>query len=69
VEIRTQASLFKNLLEQLKAVNQRNMKLIESSMRYSRGLLDLLSNAAGSYQATGFFGPLPAIHTTFSHQV
>ena len=64
VEIRTQASLFKNLLEQLKAVNQRNMKLIESSMRYSRGLLDLLSNAAGSYQATGLFGPLPAIHKT-----
>jgi flagellar biosynthesis/type III secretory pathway chaperone len=68
-EIKTQTSLFKNLLEQLKAVNQRNMKLIESSMRYSRGLLDLISNAAGSYQATGLFGPLPAIHTTFSHQV
>ncbi len=68
-EIKTQTSLFKNLFEQLKAVNQRNMKLVESSMRYSRGLLDLLSNAAGSYQATGLFGPLPAIHTTFSHQV
>jgi hypothetical protein len=68
-EIKTQTSLFKNLLDQLKAVNQRNMKLVESSMRYSRGLLDLISNAAGSYQATGLFGPLPAIHTTFSHQV
>ena len=68
-EFKAQTSLFKNLLEQLKAVNQRNMKLVESSMRYSRGLLDLISNAAGSYQATGLFGPLPAIQTTFSHQV
>ncbi len=68
-EIRTQTSLFKHLLNQLKAVNQRNIKLAESSMRYSRGLLDLIANAAGSYQATGLFAPLPATRTTISHQV
>ena len=67
-EIKTQTSLFKNLLDQLKAVNQRNTKLAESSMRYARGLLDLISNATGSYRATGLFGPIPAIHTTLSHQ-
>ncbi len=68
-EIRTQTNLFRHILDQLKAVNQRNTKLAESSMRYSRGLLDLISNAAGSYKSTGLFGPLAAIHTTFSHQV
>ncbi len=68
-EIRSQTSLFKNLLEQLKAVNQRNMKLVESSMRYSRGLMDLISNATGSYQGTGLFVPLPAVRTTISHRV
>ena len=35
-EIKSQTSLFRNLIEQLKSVNQRNMKLIESSVRYSR---------------------------------
>ena len=68
-EIRFQTNLFRNLLDQLKAVNRRNMKLVESSMRYSRGLLDLISNATGSYQGTGLFVPLPAIRTTISHRI
>jgi len=68
-EIRSQTNLFRNLLDQLKVVNQRNRKLVESSMRYSRGLLDLISNATGSYQGTGLFVPLPAVRTTISHRI
>ncbi len=68
-EIQSQTSLFRNLIDQLKAVNQRNMKLVESSMRYSRGLLDLFCNATSSYQGTGLFMPLPAIRSTISHRV
>lgn len=67
-EIHSQTGLFRNLIEQLKSVNQRNMKLIESSVCYSRGLLDLLANATSSYQATGLFRPIPATHRTISHR-
>lgn len=67
-EIKSQTGLFKNLVEQLKSVNQRNMRLIESSVTYSRGLLDLLANATSSYQATGLFRPIPATQRTISHR-
>jgi hypothetical protein len=67
-EIRSQTCLFRNLIDQLKAVNQRNARLVESSLRYSRGLLDLISNATSSYQGTGLFLPHPAIHSTISHR-
>ncbi len=67
-EIKMQSGLFRNLIDQLKSVNQRNMKLIESSKRYSRGLLDFISNATSSYQGTGLFAPHPAIRTTISHR-
>ncbi len=66
-EIRSLTGLFRNMVEQLKSVNQRNMKLIESSVSYSRGLLDLLANATGSYQPTGVFRPTSAIRT-ISHR-
>ncbi len=66
-EIKSQTNLFKNLVDQLKSVNQRNLRLVESSIHYSRGLLDLISNATSSYQKTGLFRPFPAIQT-FSHQ-
>jgi len=68
LELRSQTSLFRNLIEQLRAVNQRNMKLVESSMRYSRGILDMMANATSSYQGTGLFLPLPATQTTFSRR-
>ena len=45
LKIRAQACLFKNLIEQLKCVNQRNIKLIEASAHYSRGLPELVSNS------------------------
>jgi hypothetical protein len=67
-EIKSQTGLFKNLIDQLKSVNQRNMKLVESSLSYSRGLLDLLANATSSYQGTGLFRPIPAVQTTISHR-
>jgi hypothetical protein len=67
-EIRSQAALFKNLVDQLKSVVQRNMRLIERSICYSRGLLDLLSNATGSYQPTGLFKSVPSVRPTFSQR-
>lgn len=65
-EIRSLATLFRNLVEQLKRVNQRNMRLIEGSLRYSRGLVDFIANAAGSYQSTGLLRPYPAHPSTLS---
>ena len=67
-EIKAETGLFRNLIEQLKSVNARNVRLIESSVMYSRGLLDLLANATSSYQATGLFRPLPATQRTISHR-
>jgi len=67
-EIRSQIRLFKDLIEQLKTVNRRNMKLIESSVSYSLGLLDFLGNATSSYQGTGLFKAVPAVQTTISHR-
>ncbi len=67
-EIKSQTNLFKNLIAELKSVNQRNMKLVENSVHYSKGLLDFLSNATSSYRRTGLFEQNPAIRTTFSHQ-
>jgi len=67
-EIKSQTSLFRNLVCQLEVVNQRNMRLIESSVRYSRGLLDFLANATTSYQNSGLFRTLPITSTTLSRQ-
>jgi len=69
VELRSLVRLFKNLISQLKTVNQRNMRLIESSVRYSRGLLDIIANATTSYQDSGLFRPLPSFNTTLSRRV
>ena len=66
LEFKSQATLFRNLVKQLKSVNQRNMRLIESSVRYSEGLLALFANARGAYQPTGLFEPIPRIKPTFS---
>lgn len=68
LEIRTQTTLFRNIVMQLKSVSQRNMKLVERSIHYSRGLLSLISNASGAYQQTGLFEPIPSIQPTFSQK-
>jgi predicted RNase H-like nuclease (RuvC/YqgF family) len=68
LEIRTQTALFRNIVKQLKSVSQRNMRLIEKSIHYSRGLLALISNASGSYHQTGLFEPIPSIQPTFSQR-
>jgi hypothetical protein len=65
-EIRSQTLLFKNLVEQLKGINQRNRRLVESSLHYSRGLLDFIANATSSYQRNGMFRPYSAAHNTIS---
>jgi hypothetical protein len=67
-EIRTQTTLFRNMVGQLKSVTQRNMRLIEKSLHYSRGLLALISNTSGSYQHTGLFESIPSIQPTFSQR-
>jgi hypothetical protein len=67
-EIKYQTNLFKNLIEQLKSVNERNMRVVENPLHYSKALLDFLSNVTASYQETGLFKPAPAAQTTFSDQ-
>lgn len=68
-ELRSQSTLFKNLVDQLKKVNQRNKKLVESSLNYSRGLVDYISNATSSYQDSGLLKPLSTMHSTISSRV
>jgi hypothetical protein len=67
-EIKSLSSLFRNLVEQLKTVNQRNRRLVEGSIRYSRGLLDFLAGATTSYQVTGLLRPITAVQTTLSRR-
>ena len=55
LEIKTQTTLFRNMVNQLKAVSQRNMRLIEQSLHYSRGLLALIPNVSDSYQQNRLF--------------
>lgn len=66
LEIKSQAALFKNIVKQLKAVTQRNLMLIDKSLRYSQGLLGLISNATSPYQRTGLFHSIPSMQPTFS---
>jgi hypothetical protein len=65
-ELKSQSTLFKNLVDQLKKVNQRNRKLVESSLSYSRGLIDFISNATSSYQNSGLLKPLSTMQSTIS---
>jgi hypothetical protein len=67
-EIRTQTTLFRNMVNQLKSVTQRNMRLIEKSLHYSRGLLACISCVSGSYKHTGLFESIPSIQPTFSQR-
>jgi hypothetical protein len=67
-EIRTQTTLFRNMVNQLKSVTQRNMRLIEKSLHYSRGLLAFISSVSGSYKHTGLFESIPSIQPTFSQR-
>jgi len=68
VEIRAQSNLFKNLIAELKSINHRNTMLVESSVRYSRGLLDFLNSTTGSYQQNGMFRPMATLQTTVSRR-
>ena len=68
LELKSQATLIRNLVMQLKSVSNRNLRLIERSEKYSRGLLGLISNATSPYQRTGLFRSVPAVQPTFSHR-
>jgi len=65
-EIRSQSHLFRHLVEQLKSINQRNRRLAERSIHFSRGLLDYIANATSSYQSTGMLRPYAAVNGTIS---
>ncbi len=67
-EIKAHAILFKHLIDELKSVTYRNRRLIESSVRYSRGLLDLLCGSTGSYQHDGSLRHAPPVQTTLSRR-
>ncbi len=68
LELRSQTTLFRNIVRQLKSVNQRNMRLIEKSIQFSRSLLAVFSNVRGSYQQNGLFEQVPSIQPTFSQR-
>jgi hypothetical protein len=68
LEIRNQTTLFRNIVKQLKSISQRNRRLVEKSLHYSRGLLALISNMRGSYQQTGLFESVPSVPPTFSQR-
>ncbi len=68
-ELKYQATLFRNLVMQLKAVSQRNLLMIEKSVKFTQGLLGLISSATSPYQQTGLFRSIPAVQPTFSHRV
>ncbi len=69
LELQSQTALFRNIVKQLKTVNQRNMRLIEQSIRYSGAILSLISNARGSYKPTGLFETISDIQPKFSQSV
>lgn len=68
LEIKSQTALFRSTVKQLKSINQRNIRLMEKSIRYAGGILALISNTRGSYQPTGLFEPIPAIQPKISHR-
>jgi hypothetical protein len=68
LEIKTQTTLFRNMVKQLKAVSQRNRRLIEKSIHYSRGVLAFECNASDPCQKIRFFEQISAAHPTFSQR-
>jgi len=66
LELLAQADLFRNIVKRLKSVNQRNLRLMGHSLRYSAAMLALISNARGSYKPTGLFEPIPNIQPKYS---
>jgi hypothetical protein len=67
-EIKLQADLLRNLARQLRSVTQRNRKLIDRSLHYSRGLLAVISNASGAYRPNGLFEEIPLMPPSYSQQ-
>lgn len=68
LEFLSQASLFRSMMKELKSVAQRNVRLIEKSIHYSRGLLALFSHIAGAYQPNGLIEPVSSVQPTFSER-
>jgi hypothetical protein len=68
LDIRSQAALFRDLVQQLKSISRRNVRLIEKSMKCFRDLSALICNASGSYKQNGFFEQIPSAQPTFSRR-
>jgi len=66
LELQSQAALFRDMVKRLKSINQRNVRLMENALRYSGGILALISNSRGSYRPTGLFGPILHLQPKFS---
>lgn len=54
-KIRSLISRFRGVAGELKAVNERNRRISEKALHYSRGLVALMGNSAGAYQPNGLF--------------
>jgi uncharacterized protein YbbK (DUF523 family) len=68
LEVKAQTTLFRNIVNQLKSVSRRNMRLIDRSIQYSQGVLALISNVSSSYRRTGLFESMPSVQPTFSQR-
>ena len=68
LEIKAQSAHFMDIVAQLKSVARRNMMMVEKSLKYSQGLLGIISNATSPYQRTGLFRSIPSIQPTFSRR-
>jgi hypothetical protein len=66
LQLQSQIALVRDIVKQVISVNHRNRHLIENSVRYSSGILALISNARESYKPTGAFEPIPKVELKFS---
>ena len=66
LELQSQIALVRDIVKQVISVNHRNRRIMENSLRYSSGILALISNARESYSPTGVFEPIPKIEVKFS---
>jgi hypothetical protein len=68
LELKTQTTLLRNIVKQLKSISRQNIRLMERSIHHSGGLLALISNALGSYRHTGLFDPIPSVYPAYSQR-
>ena len=65
-ELDESAALLRSLAQNVQVVGARNHELIEKPLRYTEGMLAILSSAAGPYQPNGTFSTEASVFPTFS---